>query len=46
MKKYNGWALLENGYVHTDGLSREAAEEMAERHRRFFPDIEWAIMKF
>ena len=40
MKNYT---LLENGFVHTTGLTFEEATEMKERHESFFPDIEWSI---
>lgn len=37
------WQLLENGYMHTDGLTKEEADEMLERHSRIFPNIEWCL---
>jgi hypothetical protein len=43
MKNANKWALLENGYVHTDCLSKADAEEMLERYCRIFNDIEYCI---
>lgn len=43
MKNANKWALLENGYVHTDCLSKSDAEEMLERYSRIFNDIEYCI---
>ncbi len=43
MKNANKWALLENGYVHTDCLSKADAEEMLERYSRIFNDIEYCI---
>ena len=43
MKNANKWALLENGYVHTDCLSKADAEEMLERYSRIFSNIEYCI---
>lgn len=40
----NTYALLENGSVHTDDLDKESAQEMLERHSRFFPDIMWEVV--
>ncbi len=39
-----GWALLENGYIHTSELNKEDAEEMLERHARIFDNMEWSIV--
>ena len=44
MKNYRKWALLENGYIHTDGLSRVEAEEMLARYNRFFEHIEYSVV--
>lgn len=41
--KNHRWALMENGYIHTSGLTKKQAEEMLERHSRIFPDIDWSI---
>jgi hypothetical protein len=40
MEKY---ALMENGYIHTEALSLKDAEEMLERYERIFPDMDWFI---
>jgi len=37
------YALIEQGSIHTDWLSLEDANEMLERHRRIFPEINWDI---
>ena len=37
------WVLLEEGYPHTVLLTKEEAEEMAIRHRKFFPDLEYSL---
>lgn len=37
------WVLLEEGYPHTVLLTKEEAEEMAIRHRNFFPDLEYCL---
>ena len=37
------YALIEQGSIHTDCLSLEEAEEMLQRHRRIFSNINWAI---
>lgn len=39
-----GWALMENGYVHTDGLQKEQADEMLERYTRIFPQHEYCLI--
>ena len=44
MTNYTGYALIENGYVHTDGLSLSDANEMLERHSRIFNDLDWDVM--
>ena len=44
MKNLSKWALLENGYVHTDSLSKTDAEEMLERYSRTFNDIEYCLV--
>lgn len=38
-----GWALMENGYVHTDGLTEVDANEMLERYTRIFPENEYCL---
>ena len=47
-RKHNArdsYHLLENGYIHTSWLTKEEAEEMLERHNRFFGDRnEYSIM--
>tara|TARA_R110000824_G_scaffold2382_3_gene11178 strand:+ start:489 stop:632 length:144 start_codon:yes stop_codon:yes gene_type:complete len=37
------WALLENGLIHTDGLTKEEAIEMEERHSFFFENLTYTI---
>lgn len=37
----NKWAMLENGYVHTSGLSEKDCDEMILRYTRIFPDLEF-----
>ena len=37
------WALFEQGTIHSKDLSKEEADEMLERHKRIFPDLEWYI---
>ncbi|MBP8085969.1 MAG: hypothetical protein KAY48_01700 [Saprospiraceae bacterium] len=39
-----GYALLENGQVHTDDLDKQSAHEMLERHSRIFPDLHWEVV--
>jgi len=38
------WALFENGYIHTDGLTEADANEMLERYTRIFPQHEYYIL--
>lgn len=38
-----GYTLLENGYVHTTSLTKLEVEEMYERHKRIFPELDWDI---
>jgi hypothetical protein len=35
--------LMEDGYVHTSGLTLDWAEEMLERYARTFPNSEYWI---
>jgi hypothetical protein len=42
--KRQGYTLLENGYVHTTSLKLSEANEMLERHKRFFPELEWDVV--
>ena len=42
--KAQGFDFYENGYIHTDDLSLEAAKEMVERYSRIFPDSEFYYM--
>ena len=44
IKMKNFWALLEDGYVHTGGLSKAEADEMLERYSRIYPDIEYCLV--
>lgn len=39
------WALFEQGYIHTDGLSKKDADEMLERYTRIFPELEFYIQQ-
>jgi hypothetical protein len=39
--KTQRFTLYEGGYPHTKGLKEKDAKEMAERYRRFFPDVEY-----
>lgn len=39
------YALIENGIIHTDNISKKSAEEMLQRHRNCFPECIWSIMK-
>ena len=41
--KTTEYALIEQGSVHTDYLTLDEANEMLERHRRIFPEINWEI---
>ena len=34
VRNYRTWALYEDGYIHTSGLTKEEAEEMHERYNR------------
>ena len=38
------YALIENGVIHTSGLSLSDANEMKERHQRCFPIITWEVL--
>ncbi len=41
--KNNLFQLVENGLVHTKWLTKEEADEMLNRHQRFFPECEWYV---
>jgi len=38
------YALIENGVIHTGGISLEDAIEMKERHSRCFPECNWEVL--
>ena len=38
------YALIENGVIHTDGLTFSDATEMCERHSRCFPKCRWEVL--
>ncbi len=39
------YALIENGAIHTDGLSYEDAIEMLNRHQNCFPYQNWKVFE-
>lgn len=42
--KNQTYALTENGSIHTDDLDLKSANEMLERHKRFFPGCNWDVI--
>jgi hypothetical protein len=42
--KNQSYALTENGSIHTDDLDLASANEMLERHKRFFPNCTWDVI--
>ena len=40
----NKWCMLEEGYVHTTGLTYEEAMEMVKRYNScYFPELEYCL---
>ena len=41
----DSYALIENGVILTDDITKESAEDMLQRHRNCFPECIWSIAK-
>lgn len=39
-----GYALVENGVIHTDDLTLEDANKMMQRHQNCFPNCTWEVL--
>lgn len=43
-KQSEDYALVENGVIHTEGLTLEDANEMKQRHHNCFPECIWEVL--